>query len=271
MTGVAKGKISGGGGNDLCPGDFTSLASDYACYRPGYAPIIRDIFLGLTGLPTEQIVAADIGAGTGIWSRMLADKGVQVTAVEPNDAMREHGLCQTGALPIRWVKGNAEQTTCLDAQYDVVCMASSFHWMDFEKAMEEVSRILKPGGWFLALWNTRYYESNPLLVRIEETLYRMVPELTRVSSGRSVFCEQLMGRLQRHPLCNDVVYLEGRHTEQQTCERYVGIWKSVNDIRVQAGEQRFQEFLTYIEQELQDIHQIDAEYSTRAWIARLHV
>ena len=62
-------------------------------------------------------------------------------------------------------------------------MASSFHWPDFDAVVHALSRVLRPGGVFMALWNTRCHESNPLLVEIEDYLYALVPELKRVSSA----------------------------------------------------------------------------------------
>lgn len=119
----------------------------------------------------------------------------------------------------------------------------------------------------MALWNTRRYEVNPLLADIEHYLHGLVPELKRVSSGRSDFCENLTDRLMGCGKFDDVIYLEGLHTEKQTPERYIGLWESVNDVRVQAGEQRFAQFLDYIRDKTSDIAEIDAQYLTRAWIA----
>ena len=68
-------------------GDFTNLASRYARYRPGYSPFVLDVFAGLK----RGGLCADVGAGTGICSRLLAERGLHVVAVEPNDAMRGKG------------------------------------------------------------------------------------------------------------------------------------------------------------------------------------
>ena len=75
-------------------GDFTALAEKYASYRPGYAPLIAEVFVRLSGQAQPRCV--DAGAGTGIWSRQLAAAGARVDAVEPNDAMREAGQRQNG-------------------------------------------------------------------------------------------------------------------------------------------------------------------------------
>lgn len=247
-------------------GDFTALADNYASYRPGYAPLIADMFVRLSGVPNPRCV--DAGAGTGIWSRQLAAAGASVDAVEPNDAMREAGQKQNGDLPVRWFKGSAEATGLEESAFDLACMASSFHWPDFDAAVREFARLLKPGGYFMALWNTRRYESNLLLVEIENHLRSLAPTMKRVSSGRSEFCNGLTERLSSRTEFVDVVYLEGRHTERQTPQRYLGLWESVNDVRVQLGEERFARFLDYIREKTANLSFIDAEYLTRAWVAR---
>lgn len=120
----------------------------------------------------------------------------------------------------------------------------------------------------MALWNTRYYESNPLLVEIEEHLRSLAPDMQRVSSGRSAFCNQLTERLAACREFDEVIYLEGRHIEHQTPQRYLGLWESVNDVRVQLGEEKFAAFLAYVREKTAELHDIEAEYLTRAWIAR---
>ena len=255
-------------GGRIKHGDFTLLADNYALYRPGYAPFVLDAFIGLLKDAPNRLTVADVGAGTGIWSAMLAEQGIQVTAVEPNDAMREAGVSRTSDLSITWRKGSGEKTGLPDGAFDAVCMASSFHWTDFTLATAEFNRILKPGGLFIALWNTRKYETNPLLVEIEEMLKEMAPNLERVSSGRSAFCAGLSERLRETPFFADVLYLEGGHTEEQSHERYIGLWESVNDIRAQAGERIFTEFLARVREKIASVPVIRAEYLTRAWIAR---
>ena len=105
--------------------------------------------------------------------------------------MRMEGLAANDGLGIRWLKGSAEDTDLPTGAFDICSMASSFHWTDFDAAMAESAWILKPGGLFTALWNPRNVEANPLLVEIENELQRLVPELKRVSSGRSDFCDTL--------------------------------------------------------------------------------
>ena len=249
-------------------GDFTDLADNYAKYRPGYAPMVLDAFVGLIDKKIQKIHGADVGAGTGIWSRQMADKGFDIYAVEPNDAMRKQGILQNGSYNIKWFDGSAEDTGLKESSCDFVTMASSFHWPDFNKAIKEFARILKPSGYFMALWNTRHYEINPLLVDIENKLHVIVPGMKRISSGRSEFCENLTQRLNDNIYFDDVLYLEGTHKESQSIGRYIGIWESVNDIRVQAGNEKFNMFIDYIREKTKNLNFIEVEYITRAWIAK---
>jgi SAM-dependent methyltransferase len=252
-------------------GDFTGLAGNYSKYRPTYSESVLTALLSLVNKPIADIDAADVGAGTGIWSRMLAQRGCRtVVAVEPNDDMRAAGIKDSTDLAIEWSQGTGERTGLEDQSKDALSMASSFHWVDFEQGLEEFSRILRPQGRFAALWNPRYIEANPLLVEIENKLQSFAPhlkDLKRVSSGRSGITDTLTERLQASPLFDDVVYLEGRHVVRQTPAQYIGVWWSVNDIRVQAGEEAFQNFMDYVTQRVQGLEFIETTYLTRAWSA----
>ncbi|MGA2739974.1 MAG: class I SAM-dependent methyltransferase [Bryobacteraceae bacterium] len=250
-------------------GDFTGLAGDYARFRPGYAPQVATAILSYVGRDAASIDAVDIGAGTGIWTRMLAARGLHsVIAVEPNDDMRAQGIETSRETHIVWRKGAAEATGLPDCTVDLVSMASSLHWANFDEACGEFHRILRPGGVFAALWNPRCIEANPLLVEIEAHIARLKPGIRRVSSGRSGITERLTEMLSAKPQFADVLYLEGRHSLRQTPEQYIGAWRSVNDLQVQLGPELFQQFLDFIAKRIAELKGIETTYATRAWVAR---
>jgi len=130
---------------------FSDRAADYVTGRPSYpAEAIDALFDGL-GDP-GGVVAADLGAGTGISSRLLAARGAQVLAVEPNAAMRE------AAEPdprVRWIAGTAEATTLDEASVDLVTVFQAFHWFDHAHALREIVRILRPAGRAAVIYNER--------------------------------------------------------------------------------------------------------------------
>lgn len=250
-------------------GDFTGLADDYDRNRPDYAPAALDALLGLLNKSPAAADAVDCGAGTGIWTRMLAARGFRsITAVEPNDDMRGRGSRHSENGAIRWIAGTGEATTLADGCADLVSMASSFHWVDFDKGITEFNRILRPGGCFVAVWNPRFIENNPLLVQIEKHLDTLRPNIKRVSSGRSGLTETLTAKLDACSQFQDVTYVESKHTINFSRERYIGAWRSVNDLRVQLGPEKFEAFLAYVEKNIADCPTIAATYLTRAWIAR---
>ena len=156
----------------------------------------------------------------------------------------------------------------LENTCDWVSMASSFHWADFDGAVTEFNRILRPGGRFVCLWNPRILENNPLLEDIEAYLYRLKPGLRRVSSGKSGITDGLTERLQNCRYFDDVLYFEGTHVIDMSPQRYVGIWKSVNDVRAQLGDQDFEKFLAFIEKKSENSGTISCSYLTRAWSVR---
>lgn len=250
-------------------GDFTGLAKDYSQHRPDYCPSVLKALLGLLDKPVAEVDFVDVGAGTGIWTRMVHAAGVRsVAAVEPNDDMRQNGTTDSQHTNIRWFPGSAEATGLADASADWLSMASSFHWANFDTATKEFCRILRTGGRFTALWNPRLIEVNPLLVEIEAHLDTLRPSIKRVSSGRSGITETLTEQIWASPCFEDVVYLEGRHVIEMTPERYLGAWRSVNDLRVQLGPEKFESFLAFVEQRIAGFQVIEATYLTRAWSAR---
>ena len=94
--------------------------------------------------------AADIGAGTGKMSELLARGGLLVDAVEPSEAMRAQASAIEG---VTWHDGVAEEMGLPNDVYDIVVFAQSWHWMDPERSGLEAARILAPGGALAIVWN----------------------------------------------------------------------------------------------------------------------
>jgi len=109
----------------------------------------------------------DLGAGTGKLTRLLAERFAHVTAVEPDDAMREL---------IRWGdvrEGSAERIPLPDASVDAVFAAEAFHWFANEAALGEIARVLRPRGTLALFWTRSNGDLRPQLPEVDLLLERM--------------------------------------------------------------------------------------------------
>ena len=149
---------------------FSDRVEDYVRYRPGYPPEVLDLLRAECGLRPRHIVA-DIASGTGLFTRLLLENGNSVFAVEPNTEMREMGVRPLESYNrLVSVAGTAEETTLRSASVDFVTAAQAAHWFDLPRARAEFTRILRPEGWCVLIWNERCTESTPFLRDYEQLL-----------------------------------------------------------------------------------------------------
>ncbi|MDO5729981.1 MAG: class I SAM-dependent methyltransferase [Actinomycetaceae bacterium] len=130
---------------------FERASREYADLRPDYP---RASVQAALGSSKPGLKVADIGAGTGKFTRALVELGADVTAVEPAQAMRlqlETTLAEIAQLRVR--EGTAENTGLESHTFDVVTYAQCWHWLDTEAACAEAVRILKPGGRLAIIFN----------------------------------------------------------------------------------------------------------------------
>jgi ubiquinone/menaquinone biosynthesis C-methylase UbiE len=130
---------------------FTGTVDAYRRWRPSYP----EAFLRWVRSLARGARCVDVGSGTGILARQLAEAGFTVTGVEPNDAMRAAAQEDGGAT---YVSGTAEATGLPDGEADLVTGGQAFHWFDLDHTLPEIDRILAPTGVAVAVWNERAHE-----------------------------------------------------------------------------------------------------------------
>ena len=193
----------------------------------------------------------------------------RATAIEPNGDLLSRCKSASSEYPfIQWLASFAEHTGLDNQALDWITMESSFHWADFDTATKEFYRILRPHRRFTALWSPRLIEANPLLVEIENRLNELQPKIQSASSGRSCLTSALTKKLSSSPYFKDIAYIEGQHTITMTLERFISALRSVNDIHVQLGVEKFGSFTVFIEKRGSGIGAIEARYLTPAWTAQ---
>ena len=194
---------------------FSTRAENYAKYRPGYPRGVLELLRAKCGL-TQSSVVADVASGTGLLSELFLRNGNRVYGVEPNDGMREAGERYLAGYPLfTSVRGTAEETTLDGGSVDLVVVGHAFHWFDVRRTREEFSRVLRPGGWAVLLWNELRHGAASLLIAYERLIRRHktqeYEDFDREEGIRAFFDpEPFAERIFRHSQSFDLEGLRGR-------------------------------------------------------------
>lgn len=244
--------------------DYTQLADHYLS-RPDYSWSAIEAMLRVVGASPLRTDCCDIGAGTGHLTRVLAAHVRSVVAVEPNDAMRGHGIDCTANLPrVRWTEGIAEETGLPSGMFDLVTFGSSFNVTDRPRAMAESARLLRQGGWFSCMWNHRDLD-DPLQADIESIIKERIPGY-RYGARR----EDQTTVIDSSGLFGPVVHVSAGTVCRQTKPQYLDAWRSHATLARQAGGQ-FQEVLAAVAARLEEERgeALTVPFTTRVWMARV--
>lgn len=160
---------------------FSNRVENYAKYRPGYPDIVLDYLQQHCQL-TETSKVADIGSGTGIFTKLLLDRGYTVHAVEPNEAMR----CKAEKLlknqeNFHSVDGTAENTTLRDKGFQLVVCAQAFHWFNNRETKIEFKRILASLGHVALIWNNRNIDADDFAIAYEILLKQQSDDYEQIN------------------------------------------------------------------------------------------
>jgi len=125
---------------------FDEQAETYDRFRPTYPDAVIDELLGPVPAGLDVL---DVGCGTGIASRQIAQRGAKVLGVELGPRMAEiargHGVEVEIAAFEGW---DAAGRT-----FDRVTSAQAWHWLDLPIATAKAASVLRPGGTLGLIWN----------------------------------------------------------------------------------------------------------------------
>lgn len=243
--------------------DYTNLADAYL-KRPDYAQEAINRMLSIAGVKEGDKVC-DVGAGVAHLTLMLAWKGLDVTAVEPNDAMRANGIKRTGNIPnVKWFEGVGEHSGQRSDYFKLVTFGSSFNVCNRQEALEESQRILEKDGWFACMWNHRDLD-DPIQKEIESIIKKCIPSYdygTRREDQTDVINES--GRF------GEVLAFSEKVVYSVLVDDVVAAWRSHGTLERQAGES-FKAVVDDIEQYVKGLgtDEIRVPYVTRVWMAQV--
>jgi SAM-dependent methyltransferase len=146
---------------------FGREAAVYAAHRPGYPAAAVTWLVGV-----ERRDVLDLGTGSGSLTGSLVAAGHAVVAAEPSRAMLAE-LASRG-LDVPLVQSGAETLPFAAGSFDVVTVATAFHWFDAAVALPQIAAVLRQGGKLALVWNIRS-ESSGLAAEFGELLRAAQP------------------------------------------------------------------------------------------------
>lgn len=151
---------------------FDPVVDEYDAARPSYPPSVFDALGALDGLRV-----LDIGAGTGIATRALLDRGARVIAIDSGREMLRQAVAHSPTLPAVIADGVAlpVRAGCVD----LVCFAQSWHWLDPLTRVVEIRRVLRPGGRWAGWWSHARADAEDWFDRYWSTIERWCHDTRR--------------------------------------------------------------------------------------------
>ncbi|WFU51755.1 class I SAM-dependent methyltransferase [Sinorhizobium terangae] len=248
-------------------GNFGDVAKFYLS-RPPYAHRLISMLSSFAKSCQTPSTVADIGAGTGALTILLADMGWICRAVEPDGRMLEVGKSITsGRNDIEWVQSSAEATTLRSADFSWVCVGNSYHWMKREAALREFHRILRPGGIISVIFNLSDFDADDFQARIEEEIRRRAPDIKRARPPIEAAMEKLEEDLDSSGLFESCVRLTARHIVEMSITNYLASWNTSHDLRSQMSTEEWSDLLAFIEDASKKRGQLSLVFKTSAWTA----
>jgi len=243
-------------------GRFDGVAEVYARSRPGYPPAFLD-YLFLDVSPSATVV--EIGSGTGILTRAIAERGYRVIGIEPNAEMRRAAAAvPCPILPPTYVAGRAEEIGLPCASAGVVVAAQAFHWFDPEVALHEFHRVLVPGGKLALAWNNAD-ESDALTQKFWAIMRAFATEPAVVREPHHYAGRALIG----HPLFENAHVATFSNAQRLTERAFLGRAQSASFAPRSSDElEVFSDALVRVFAEYQTDGEVTLRYQTVAYVAR---
>jgi SAM-dependent methyltransferase len=155
---------------------FGRVAELYDRARPSYPAEVIDALLDFTHLhPGAQVV--EVGAGTGIATRLLAERGLKITALEPDPAMAAVASRSCG----EYANVEIEVTTFEDwrpaTPAQAVVSFLAWHWISPDVRYELAADALENEGWLAAIWTLPEWATMPLRDSLRAAYAMAAPNL----------------------------------------------------------------------------------------------
>ena len=237
--------------------DYTALAAHYRLRAPYSTHALHALF-ELMQLPPAS-ACVDIGAGTGRLTAALVAQHWQVTAIEPNAAMREFG--RTDVPQARWLAASGDATGLPDRCARVVTFGSSFNVLPATAALDESARLLDDGGWLVCLWNHRDLD-DALQAHLQGVIEAQVPGYAHGSRR-----DDPTVSIAAHGAFEDIRCITGPVSHRVRADDFVDGFRAHATLVRQAGD-RMPAALAALAASLHGRDELVVPFTTRIFVAR---
>lgn len=180
---------------------FADRAESYARARPSYPDAAIDYVASKAPRTPARIV--DLGAGTGIATRLLAARNGRAIALDPGLVMLRAGIAD--ARVVR-AAGTAEKLPLRDGSVDLLTAFNAFHWFVPEPFFAGAHRALAAVGRLVLVWND--WDLGDAFTREFVALMRsggdFLPE-DREAEVAPLFATKLFGNVETASFANEHV------------------------------------------------------------------
>jgi SAM-dependent methyltransferase len=149
---------------------FEQEAERYDRCRPRYPGVVIDALLGPEASDLEVL---DVGCGTGIAARPMAERGAKVLGVELAPGMAEIARRHGVAVEI----GAFEDWDAAGRSFDRVTSSQAWHWLDMPAATAKAASLLRPNGSLGLIWSGGAHPDD-LADALEDVYSTVVPSGT---------------------------------------------------------------------------------------------
>ena len=163
---------------------FDQMVELYARARGAPAPELLDALAAYVPAPAD---ALEIGCGPGNASLPLLERGFRIHAVELGENLAALARERLAAFPFTVEVGTFEDASLQPASVDLVVCSSAFHWLDRERALRQVVKVLRPGGALALIWGSarRTAEDNRVDEALKAAYHAHAPEISRETVDRN--------------------------------------------------------------------------------------
>lgn len=97
-----------------------------------------------------DVVAMDLGCGSGRWTRYLSSRVGRIEAIDPSEAVIHAARTHADLDKVRWIQAGVDNIPFADGTFDlIVCLGVLHHVPDTPGAVRKAATKLRPGGHML--------------------------------------------------------------------------------------------------------------------------